>query len=340
MSTLTQNPLKVIDIEEDDESTAVDLLEAGKMQGFLMIEGHGFTQTEVDQLFGVSEHFFKLPVEYKNIYAMNNSNHGYAYYGIENLDPASQKTGDPKEALNISHLNFATGESSSRIPSWFLEDQGRLHLVQDTIKRLYELSIKILKILALGLRIEDSDNVKGAEWFNSKYVPDKESGSTFRLLHYPGQQKLNPESVIRAGAHTDYGSMTLLFQRENQEGLEIYSPITKNWEPVPFVPASPKYSGQAPPLIVNIGDLLSYWTSGLLKSTVHRVKFPAKVQESGQDRYSIVFFSHPNDDTLLLPVPSTMIREIKGRGANSEETYITAKQHLDKRLAATYGRSY
>ena len=45
----------------------------------------------------------------------------------------------------------------------------------------------------------------------------------------------------------------------------------------------------APPLVVNIGDLLSYWTAGLLKSTIHRVKFPAKAQELGQDRYSIVF---------------------------------------------------
>ena len=44
----------------------------------------------------------------------------------------------------------------------------------------------------------------------------------------------------------------------------------------------------APPLVVNIGDLLSYWTAGLLKSTIHRVKFP-KAQELGQDRYSIVF---------------------------------------------------
>ena len=69
---------------------------------------------------------------------------------------------------------------------------------------------------------------KGENWFASRYASDSESGSTFRLLHYPCQKSLNPESVIRAGAHTDYGSMTLLFQKENQDGLEIFLLYQRN----------------------------------------------------------------------------------------------------------------
>ena len=70
-------------------------------------------------------------------------------------------------------------------------------------------------MLARALEIEDDEThrIKGENWFASKYASDSESGSTFRLLHYPCQKSLNPESVIRAGAHTDYGSMTLLFQK-------------------------------------------------------------------------------------------------------------------------------
>ena len=234
-----------------------------------------------------------------------------------------------------------SGLSSRAIPDWFNEDPARLELVQSTIKKLYGLSIKILNLLALGLKIEDTDECKGIDWFNSKYLASKESGSTFRFLHYPGQKSLNPESVIRAGAHTDYGSMTLLFQQENQEGLEIYSPVSKKWEAVPFVPTnSQKFPTSAPPIVVNIADQLSYWTAGLLKSTIHRVRFPAKFQETDQDRYSIVFFSHPNDESLLEPVPSELVRSRKGRGANKDTTLLTAKEHLDKRLAATYGWTY
>lgn len=339
--SIASNPLQIIDITNTDTITAEKLLNAASSQGFLMIEGHDFTAKEVDLLFQISKEFFNLPTEYKRKIPIDESNHGYTDYGIENLDPTTQMKGDPKEAMNFCCLDFTNGESSKEIHDWFYEDPKRDEIIKSTSVKLYDLSIKLLNILAVALKIEDSDDSKGIDWFSARYAPDKASGTTFRLLHYPSQKTLNPEDVIRAGAHTDYGSMTLLFQKEDQEGLEIYSPMTKKWEPVPFVPVNEKkFSGMAPPIIVNIADQLSYWTGGLLKSTIHRVKFPAKVQESGQDRYSIVFFSHPNDATLLEPVPSEIVRTIKNRGVNSEKTYITAKEHLDKRLAATYGWSY
>ncbi|EGW35501.1 uncharacterized protein SPAPADRAFT_58740 [Spathaspora passalidarum NRRL Y-27907] len=334
--TKMSNPLKIVDISQDDQALVQkQLLDAATTQGFLFIEGHDFTQQEVDSLFELSNEFFKLPHEYKQKFPIDASNHGYSDFAGENLDPKNQKKGDPKEALNFCALNFKTGDSSKPIPDWFTNDSSREELLRGVIVRLYKLSIRILEILAQGLEIEDTDGLKGKDWFSAKYAPDKSSGSTFRLLHYPGQKSLNPESVVRAGAHTDYGAVTLLFQRENQAGLEIYSPVSKQWESVPFVPSND--AGVAPPIVVNIGDLLSYWTAGLLKSTIHRVKFPKEVQETGQDRYSIVFFSHPNDDALLEPVPCSVIRNREGRGANNAEVKITAREHLQRRLAATYG---
>ncbi|ODV78132.1 Clavaminate synthase-like protein [Suhomyces tanzawaensis NRRL Y-17324] len=331
------NPLQIVDISLVDAATAEELLNAATSQGFLFVEGHDFEQSEVDHLFELSRQFFELPSEYKQQYSRSNSNHGYVDYGGENLDPTTQKLGDPKEGLNFSGLDFLTGLTEEDIPQWFKDVPERHELVVSTIKKMYQLSIKILRILAIGLKIEDTNETKGSEWFASKYDPSKASGSTFRLLHYPGQKSLNPEAVIRAGAHTDYGSMTLLFQKEHQEGLEIYSPVSKGWEAVPYVsPNTAKYPGKAPPIVVNIGDQLSYWSAGLLRSTIHRVKFPKAVQETGQDRLSIVFFSHPNDDALLTPFPSPLTKDIKGRGANKDTVAITAKQHLDKRLAATY----
>ncbi|RCK59643.1 hypothetical protein Cantr_07347 [Candida viswanathii] len=300
-----------------------DILDAATTQGFLFLEGHDFTQHEVDQVFSLSKDFFNLPSDYKSKYAVNSSNHGYASFGKEKLDPSGQEKGDPKEALNFANLNFDTGKSGFDIPDWFTQDKARDELISQTIIKLYQLSIRILRYLAQALEIEDTDNTKGEDWFATRYAPELPSGSAFRFLHYPGQKSLNPESVIRAGAHTDYGSVTLLFQKENQEGLEIYSPVSKQWEQVPFVPSTKK--DMAPPIVVNIGDLLSYWTAGLLKSTIHRVKFPKKVQETGQDRYSIVFFSHPSDDAMLETVPSEIIRKIEGRGANKDSTAITAK---------------
>ncbi|CAH6723128.1 putative 2-oxoglutarate-dependent dioxygenase Tropcp [[Candida] jaroonii] len=333
---MSGNPLKIVDVSNIDQATGDEIFKAANTQGFLFIEGHNFEAEEVEELFKLSKEFFELPLDYKMKHLIDQTNHGYTNYNGENLDPSIQKKGDPKEAFNFAQLNLINGDTVKDYPTWFTEDPKKEKIIRNAITKLNELNLRILKLLAIGLKIED-DEVQGENWFDDKYKPDKPSGTTFRLLHYPGQKKVDPESVIRAGAHTDYGSITLLFQQEGQEGLEIYSPVSKSWEAVPFVENNEaKFPGKSPPIIVNIADQLSYWTAGLLKSTIHRVKFPAKVQATGQDRYSIVYFSHPNDDTKLLPVPSPLTKDIKGRGANNAKEIITARQHLDKRLASTY----
>lgn len=157
-------------------------------------------------------------------------------------------------------------------------------------------------------------------------------------MQYPQYPALNDNSYnptldIRAGAHSDYGSITLLFQLPSQPGLEILTP-SNTWAPVPVNPLNQA----VPPILVNIGDLLSYWTNGLLKSTVHRVIFP-KDGRGGEDRYSIAYFCHPLDEARLEGVPSKMVVEHKGRRGEEGEKgrVLTARDHLNMRLAATYG---
>lgn len=95
------------------------------------------------------------------------------------------------------------------------------------------------------------------------------------------------------------------------------------------------------PILVNIGDLLAYWTNGLLKSTVHRVIFPKDARKGGEDRYSMAYFCHPIDEVELVPVPSKRVQEyqggVEGQGVSKGGKTLTAKDHLLERLAATYG---
>jgi isopenicillin N synthase-like dioxygenase len=113
-----------------------------------------------------------------------------------------------------------------------------------------------------------------------------------------------------------------------------------------------------PPILVNIGDMLSYWTNGLLRSTVHRVVFPHEMPEISEskprDRYSIAFFCQPVGSTELVPVPSRLVENHRekgnknsnksfvvgyGGGANSldsDQPRMTASEHLQLRLNATY----
>lgn len=163
-----------------------------------------------------------------------------------------------------------------------------------------------------------------------------------RMLYYPQVENIEDDVDIRAGAHSDYGSVTLLFQLPGQPGLEIRTP-SGEWAQVPVDPDACnalKDQTESLPILVNIGDLLEDWTGGLLKSTVHRVVFP-KGTSPLEDRYSLAYFCHPLDDAELEPVPSELVQaRIAEAGTQRVTTNngkpITAKDHLMERLAATY----
>jgi isopenicillin N synthase-like dioxygenase len=90
---------------------------------------------------------------------------------------------------------------------------------------------------------------------------------------------------------------------------------------------------------VNIGDVLNYWTNGLLRSTVHRVVFPAG---ESADRYSIAYFAHPVGSAVLEPVPSERVRRtgLEAGERREGEGAMTADEHLMGRLKATYAGLY
>lgn len=199
------------------------------------------------------------------------------------------------------------------------------------------------------------------DFFTTRHDPSTgPTGSILRYLWYPSifssaTASYAHDKDVRAGAHSDYGSITLLFQRPGQPGLEILAPGSEGgaWAPVPIIPGPSGTTYPFPPVLVNIGDLLSYWTDGLLKSTVHRVVFPLEEQQkpSPRDRYTLVYFCHPVDSTELVPVPSEVVKGYRertggvsvvgfGGGAGSLEPGkrpLTAQEHLESRLAATYG---
>jgi len=102
---------------------------------------------------------------------------------------------------------------------------------------------------------------------------------------------------MRAGKHSDIGCLTLLFQRDGQDGLEIcpgkessYSAKVEDdvWTPLP---------AKTGPIVVNIGDMLMAWSDDRLKSTFHRVR--AKEVGYSPSRYSIAYFNQSRRNVLL-----------------------------------------
>jgi isopenicillin N synthase-like dioxygenase len=98
---------------------------------------------------------------------------------------------------------------------------------------------------------------------------------------------------LRRGAHSDYGSLTILHQDDAPGGLQVLT-ADDRWEDVPHLPGA---------YVVNIGDMLARWTNDRWVSTVHRVVNPPR-QLATSDRISIPFFHQPNHDAIVEALPS------------------------------------
>ena len=135
---------------------------------------------------------------------------------------------------------------------------------------------------------------------------------SLRLLHYPScsDTQIN-DSQLGAGALTDYGLTTFLFQ-DSVGGLEICDQ-QGNWHDI---------EPEEDVVLINSGDLLERWTNGKYKSTLHRVK-PII---DGKDRFSIAFFVDPDSDTSVKVLESCISVDAPRKFANvNAGEYITGR---------------
>lgn len=175
------------------------------------------------------------------------------------------------------------------------------------------------------------------------------SGDHIRIVHSPPPKSPSLTSyqshpdTSTLGAHTDFGSLTLLFNRLG--GLQVLLPpsiaaenATKDtgregkgmgsWAYVRPLP------GHA---IVNLGDALVKFSGGILRSNIHRVATPPGKQ-ADCDRFSLVYFMRPGDDVILKRLEGGIVPKIKEE--EEEEEDVTAKKWIiDKAMAGTKSMS-
>lgn len=159
---------------------------------------------------------------------------------------------------------------------------------------LEKIKFEILRLLAEGLGLESS-------FFTERHATDNDS---LRLLHYPPA----PGSGNRCKEHSDYGSLTLLCT-DAAAGLEFWSEDKESWLPVP---TEVEDGDERAVLVVNAGSLLSSWTRGDIRATLHRVAGPASLRSAtprallehaaARDRYSVAFFADPDPGVHLSEV--------------------------------------
>ncbi|RFU32381.1 hypothetical protein B7463_g3977, partial [Scytalidium lignicola] len=274
--------------------------------GFFQLVGHGVPLKLQQQIIGCAKTFFELPLAEKQELAMSKamgeSNRGYERVGGQALE--SDKLPDLKEGIyigrEISPDNPRAGAFLHGPNMWpKLPHETFRTPIEEYRTRMVEVAHHLLKILALGLPYAD-------DIFEEFML---EPVANVRLLHYPPQTSKD-ERQLGAGAHTDFGCITLLLQQPDTTGLEVLYPPTNSWIPVPAV---------ADRFIVNIGDLLDKWTGGHYRSALHRV-----INFGETDRYSVPFFYSGNLATRLMPLDGS-----EGEG-------ITVEEHIKGKFKKSY----
>ncbi|KAJ5705832.1 hypothetical protein N7536_001521 [Penicillium majusculum] len=315
----------------DKHGVALSITKAFKTSGFLYLKAHGIPPSIVSGVFASSARFFARPQSEKDSlgWTTPQSNRGYVAIGREKLTTVDETTGvetlrasapDIKETMELGR------EGVEGLPNrWpdHLDDEGK-HF-KETMQSFFEmgktLHKHIMQAIALGMNLPEhffDDSVNAGD-------------NNLRLLHYPPVNKEifnNNPNQVRAGEHSDYGSITLLFQ-DRHGGLQVRSPKGT------FVDATPI----ADTIVVNAGDLLARWSNDTIKSTRHRVIQPPVPEGSEDDasdypaRYSIAYFCNPNSDKLIEALPGTFGDEMQ-----TEKKYsaITSGDYLVQRLTATY----
>jgi isopenicillin N synthase-like dioxygenase len=206
------------------------------------------------------------------------ANRGYSAPGREKLkeigdvkdfDKIRENNPDLKESLEIGR------EGEEGHPNHWPEETGELAGFKATMLKFHDqckqLHTEVMRAIAIGMELD--------EHYFDRFTDMGDN--TLRLLHYPEVRKdvftINP-GQMRAAAHSDYGSLTLLFQ-DMRGGLQVRSPNGT------FVDATPIEDT----VVVNAGDLLARWSNDTIKSTVHQVVEPPSSGEGDvyPARYSI-----------------------------------------------------
>ena len=265
-----------IDHDTPDAAAAAEQIDAVFREiGFVLVTGHGIDSDVKERMLDQLRVFFALPVERKEEIAIGRSSchRGYVGIGTETLDDANTLAGDLKETIDSGpdqgpdHPEVVAG-TPLHGPNQLPDLPGFRAAWQGYFDQAVEAARRVQRgvALALGLPADYLLDMPGETLYH------------FRMIHYPPQHRLPPaEGQLGCGAHTDYGSVTLLTD-DGVGGLQVMR-RDGAWIDV-HVPADH--------VVVNLGDLMAIWTNDRYVSNPHRVINPPDI-----DRYSMPLFVTP-----------------------------------------------
>lgn len=295
--------ISLADINSRRSQVADEIWSAATDIGFFQVVDHGIDLGDVRAAFEMAEAFFALPEDVKALRPKRFNS------GWEQLTQVRPSVGvpDQKESYQVTLSNMDG--------LWPSDDElaGFRATVLDFESKCWALAMELLSLFADKLGFERDFFTRAHDPASSTYQ------STLRLLHYfPLPADADLTGVWRAGAHTDFDCLTLLFQRDGQGGLQVCP--GKEREAQQWTSVHPSEDA----ITCNIGDMLMRWSDDLLPSNFHRVRSPGPSDHRGA-RYSIAFFAQANSEVTIA-------------GPQRKYPPISAKNYLQQRINANFTR--
>jgi isopenicillin N synthase-like dioxygenase len=303
--------IPVIDLEpsfsgrrDDRIAAAGEIHKAARETGFFYVKNHRINPALVDCAFRQAKRFFALPLQQKLDLSISLATpRGYERLEGQILDVGS--AADLKEAFIVAgdltpdHPSAEGATNDMLANRWPSGLPGFREGILDYYAPMCDLGLHLMRLLALSLDMPE-------DFFDEAY---RFSNPRLRMHRYPPQPAGAAFNQIGAGAHTDWGAITLLAQ-DDCGGLEVEN-AAGEWlrgDPIPNT------------FVINLGDMVARWTNGLYHSNMHRV-----MNDAGRDRYSFALFYNPKHHTRVECLPTCL-------PAEGRPTYepCTAGEHLDQ----------
>ena len=314
--------IRVIDLADPNASALID--RACRHTGFLVVTNHDVDQAVIDTAWAATRRFFDLAEADKMAVAMPYPGYPYGYAPLQGERLAASLGDDTppdlKETFSMGPIERPARAAADAAEAFVFEPTPwptAAPEFQPALEAYYSamsaLVARIMTLFAEALQLPSN-------FFDSRI--DRHT-SALRVLNYPALLEAPQPGQLRAGAHTDYGTVTVLRADDAPGGLEVLvpSPEGDRWTAVPLVPES---------LIINLGDAMARWTNDRWRSTLHRVVTPPAGVAATSRRQSIAFFHNANWDAVIECIPTCL-----ADGESPRYEPVTAGEHLMSKFRAT-----
>jgi len=268
---------------------------------------------EANKMFDMGAETMALPMEKKMEFEQGDEgmSFGYKASGANAVDASGKE--DAVEFINVAKDDALAWPRQARRAYPPTVNARMESTIAPFIRKSLDINNNLIDVFNERLGLPSGTLLK-------KHTMEEYSASESRVIKTP---PCPPDKGQVIGSHTDFGTLSFLHNRLG--GLQVLVPGVETWQYVKPLP------GHA---ICNIGDALSLFSGGILRSNLHRV-VPPPGEQGKFERWSLVFFTRPGNSVLLraLVEDSPMIAESVARTPEKNfETGSTAFDWFSRRI--------